>query len=51
MPPHVYIGTAHLISGNVLNPNVEAILEQPDAKAMILTFSSTAVCPTVYNQE
>ncbi|WP_286788882.1 MULTISPECIES: hypothetical protein [unclassified Pseudomonas] len=50
MPLHVYIGTAHLILGNVLNPNVEVILEQLDAKTVVLTFASTAVRPTVYNQ-
>lgn len=49
MPQHVYIGTVHLTLGNVLNPNIEVMLEQPDAITVVLTFANTVVSPAVYS--
>lgn len=48
MPSKVYVGLAHLTFDNVLNPNVDVLLEQLDAKILVLTFSTAVIAPNGY---
>lgn len=49
MPSKVYVGIAHLAFDNVLNPNVDVLLEQFNAKSLVLTFSNAVIAPQDYS--